>query len=347
MASQAKGKNSTRSVFKEFPASIKVVGVGGGGVNVITRMMKRSVPGVSYICVNTDIKSLRRVEGAEVIQIGERITRGMGAGGNPDVGAKAADTGRMALQRAIGKPDMVFLTAGMGGGTGTGAAPIVAELAKESGAVVVAVVTTPFSFEGSRRLDTALNGMGKLREKVDNLIVIHNDRLLRLVKHDVPMEEALLMADEAVMLGVLSIAELINVAGEINVDFADVRTILNLPGHSLMAIGQGQGPTGSLDAASQAVNNPLLDLSINGAKGILFNVNGGPQLTLGQVNAAGEFIAKRVDPDAIIFFGMINDQTLADRVRITVIATGIPVNAPHRASGSDVLWQRPSVEAER
>ena len=318
------------------PASIAVVGVGGGGVNAVMHMLKHEpVPGVRYICVNTDIKSLDKVEGATVIHIGERVTHGLGAGGIPDVGAKAADSGREALKRALGKSDLVFLTAGMGGGTGTGAAPVVADIAKQTGAMVVAVVTTPFSFEGGRRLETAHGGMTRLREKVDNLIVIHNDRLLRVFKKDVTMGEALKMADEAVMLGVLSVAELINVPGDINVDMADVNTIMKLPGMALMAIGEAKGQGAALMAANQAVNNPLLDLSIDAAKGVLFNLNGGAGLTLGDVNAAGEFIASKVDKNAIIFFGMVNDPTQeADHVRITVIATGIP----EKQKGTPMPW---------
>ncbi|GBD11354.1 Cell division protein FtsZ [bacterium HR23] len=328
---------------REAPASIAVVGVGGGGCNAVVRMLKeqKQVPGVRYICANTDIKSLERVQGATVVHIGERLTHGLGAGGNPEVGAQAAESARSALKKAIGRADLVFLCAGMGGGTGTGAAPTVAEIAKETGALVVAVVTTPFSFEGARRLETAHAGIARLRDKVDNLIVIHNDRLLKLFKRDVPIEQALLMADEAVMLGVLSVAELINVPGEINVDMADVKTIMKLPGHALMALGTGKGPGGALEAARQAVSNPLLDISIEGAKGVLFNVNGGPSLTLGEVNATGEFIATKVDPQAIIFFGMVNDPNMGDSVRITVIATGIPDKPPRPASNSPSLWEAP------
>lgn len=329
--------------FREAPASIAVIGIGGGGCNAVVRMLKeqKQIPGVQYICANTDIKSLERVQGATVVHIGERLTHGLGAGGNPDVGAQAAESARIALKRAIGRADLVFLCAGMGGGTGTGAAPIVADIARETGALVVGVVTTPFSFEGARRLETAHSGMARLREKVDNLIVIHNERLLKLFKRDVPIEQALLMADEAVMLGVLSVAELINVPGEINVDMADVKTIMKLPGHALMALGNGKGPGGALEAARQAVSNPLLDISIDGAKGVLFNVNGGPSLTLGEVNTTGEFIASKVDPQATIFFGMVNDPNMGDNVRITIIATGIPDKPPRPASSGPSLWEAP------
>jgi cell division protein FtsZ len=295
-------------------------------------LTSRAVPGVKYIVANTDVKSLGSVmEGAEVIQIGSHTTHGLGAGGNPEVGAAAADDGKKTLKKALGKADLVFLAAGMGGGTGTGAAPIVADVARSTGALVIGVVTTPFSFEGARRLETAHGGIARLREKVDNLIVIHNDRLLQLFKRDVPMDEALKMADEAVTLGVLSIAELVNVPGHINVDLADVRTIMSFPGQALMALGEGRGPSAAVEAARHAVSNPLLDVSINGAKGVLFYVEGGPGLTLGDVNATGEFIASKVDSKAIIFFGMNNDPTMQDKTRITVIATGIPLTPPAAA----------------
>ena len=310
---------------KEAPASIVVVGVGGGGVNAVRRMLAATaVPGVKYIVANTDMKSLDSVDGVTKITLGSGVTHGLGAGGNPEVGGQAAESGRDALKKAIGKADLVFIAAGMGGGTGTGAAPIAADVAKKAGALVVAVVTTPFSFEGARRLETAHSGMSRLREHVDNLIVIHNDRLMNAFKHDVSMEEALKMADEAVMLGVLSVAQLVNVPGEINVDLADVKAIMKQPGQSLMAIGEGKGPGGVVEAARRAVTNPLLDVSINGAKGVLFNVNGGPSLTLSDVNATGEFISGKVDHEAMIFFGMVNDPALEDRTRITIIATGIP-----------------------
>jgi len=315
-------------------ASIVVVGVGGAGCNAVQRMLEcRPVPGVRYVCVNTDLKSLARMSGSEVIQIGEGITHGLGAGGVPDVGSRAAENGKDALATAIGKGDLVFLAAGMGGGTGTGAAPVVAEIARRSGALVVAVVTTPFSFEGIRRLETAHSGIARLRDKVDSLIIIHNDRLLSMFHEDVPMEEALERANEALTLGVLSVAEVVNEPGEINVDFADLRSIIKLPGYALMATGEASGKGAAAKAAQQAVNNPLLDLSIEGAKGLLFNIHGGPGLTLGEVNAVGSFITSRLDPDAMIFFGMLLGPEWEDRVHITLIATGIPVERGQTRSG--------------
>lgn len=312
-------------MFNNPPAHICVVGVGGGGCNAIMRMLnEKRVPGVRYIGLNTDIKSLQQIQNAEVLQIGESLTRGMGAGGNPEKGAEAAEKTKKAIKQALSGPDLVFLAVGMGGGTGTGAAPVVAEIAKEAGALVVAVATTPFSFEGAKRQDIAGSGIRELRGKVDNIIVIHNDRLISLMDEDVSMETALKRADDAVMLGVHSVAALVNMPGEINVDLADVKTIMGLSGSALMAIGEGKGPGGALEAAKQAVNNPLLNISIEGAMGVLFNVSGGPNLKLGEVNETGEYIRSLVDPDALIFFGMGNDRSLKDRARVTLIATGIP-----------------------
>ena len=311
--------------FENAPASIRAIGVGGGGANAIIRMMKaRPVPGVDYICVNTDIKSLSQARRAKTVQIGEEITRGTGAGGDPEVGAAAADISRSELEEAVAGADLVFLAIGMGGGTGTGAAPIVADVARQAGALVVAVATTPFAFEGSRRMELAHSGIGRLLGHVDNLIVIHNERLLDLYQSDTTMDAALRMADDAVMLGVLSVAELVNMPGEINVDLADVKAIMGLPGEALMAIGEASGPGGPLEAARQAVSNPLLDLSIEGARGVLFNVKGGPSMTLADVNAAGEFVRSQVNPNAMIFFGMGNLGGRQDKTQVTIIATGIP-----------------------
>lgn len=314
--------------FREVPAIISVVGVGGGGCNAIIRMMQeKPIPGVHYTCVNTDIKSLSRApDGAKKIYIGERLTHGLGAGGDPGVGAQAMETGREALEKAVSKSDLIFMTVGMGGGTGTGAAPVVADVIKQTGAMTIAVATTPFHWEGAHRMETAMSGIARLKDQVDNLIVIHNDLLLNLCKKDVSMHEALKAADEVVTQGVHSVAEVVNVPGEINVDLADVKAILKLPGRALMAMGVGHGPGGILQAAQMAVANPLINLSIDGAQGILFNVKGGEGLTLRDVNAVGEFIARKVDPKATMFFGMVNDLDQKDTGMITVIATGIPDN---------------------
>lgn len=314
----------SRLSVERAPARIKVVGVGGGGCNCIRRMLAHNVPGVEFVVVNTDIKSLESVtQGATVLQIGENITHGWGAGGEFDVGEKAAEESSTLIKKALKNAELVFLTAGMGGGTGTGAAPYVAQMAKDMGALVVGVVTTPFSFEGSRRLSQAIAGVARLRKHVDNLIVIHNDRLLQYVDHDAGMSEAFATADEVVSQGIVSVSELINVPGEINVDFADVQSIMANPGGALMAMGIGRGNMGALEAARQAVTNPLLNLSIRGARGVLFSVKGGDDLTLGGVNAAGELISKAVHRDASIFFGMSIDPSLGDMVKLTLIATGL------------------------
>lgn len=317
-------RSMSRLAVDRAPARIKVVGVGGGGCNCVRRMLAHNVPGVEFVVVNTDIKSLESVtQGATVLQIGENITHGWGAGGEFDVGEKAAEESSTLIKKALKNAELVFLTAGMGGGTGTGAAPYVAQLAKDMGALVVGVVTTPFSFEGSRRLSQAIAGVSRLRKHVDNLIVIHNDRLLQFVDHDAGMTEAFQTADEVVSQGIVSVSELINVPGEINVDFADVQSIMSNPGGALMAMGIGRGNMGALEAARQAITNPLLNLSIRGARGVLFSVKGGDDLTLGGVNAAGELINKAVHRDASIFFGMSIDPSLGDMVKLTLIATGL------------------------
>lgn len=316
-------------VNERTPARIKVIGVGGGGCNCVKRMLRHSVPGVTFAMVNTDIKSLEvNDHTVDVIQIGEKETRGWGAGGDYKAGARAAEESSSQLRRILSDAELVFVTAGMGGDTGTGAAPYLSYLAKETGALVVGVVTTPFSFEGHRRLGQAVAGVDRLRPYVDNLIMIHNDRLLNYVNHDAPLVEAFRTADEVVTQGILSVSELINVPQEINVDFADVRSIMNNPGGALMAIGKGYGNSGPVEAARQAIANPLLNLSIDKAKGVLFMVKGGSQaLTLGGVNAAGQLIAETVRKDANIFFGMGIDESMGEEVRLTLIATGLHNNS--------------------
>lgn len=334
MAAQAKGsagnKETTSPAGRGEPplpmgqAVITVVGVGGGGCNTVARVMERNIPGVNFLCVNTDSKALARVPGAKVLQIGSRVTRGFGAGGDPRVGEEAAEESRAELAESLSACDLAFITVGMGGGTGTGAAPIVAQIAKEAGALAVGLVTTPFAFEGERRMEIALGGAARLAQECDNLIIVHNDRLMKLVKNEIPIEEAFLRADEAVTQGIAAVAELVNVPSEVNVDYADVRALLAIPGRALMAVGTGLGPTGPLEATQQAIENPLLDISIQQAQGVLFQVAGGPDLTLGQVNAVGKLISRSVDRRAIIFFGMTTNLALAGRARITIIATGIP-----------------------
>ena len=324
--------------WDQAPARIKVVGVGGGGCNCVRRMAAHNVPGVQYVMVNTDIKSLEpQSHNADLVQIGERATRGWGAGGDPRMGELAAEESTSNLRNALKDAELVFVTSGMGGGTGTGAAPFVAALAKEMGALVVGVVTTPFSFEGSRRASLAHAGVDRLRPYVDNLIVIHNDRLLQYVSHDAAMVDAFKTADEVVTRGILSVSELINVPGEINVDFADVRTVMGHPGGALMAMGLGHGRAGVVEAARQAITNPLLNLSIKGARGVLFSVKGGAGLSLGGVNAAGELIASSVRKDAEIFFGMSIDESIDDTVKLTLIATGLEQRGSMASGGSSMF----------
>ncbi|MFA4835433.1 MAG: cell division protein FtsZ [Dehalococcoidia bacterium] len=310
-------------------ANITVVGVGGGGCNTVQRLLHEKPTGVNFVCLNTDARALQTLQGDGliVLPIGESLTRGFGAGGNPQVGEEAAGSGRKALKQVLSGSDIVFICSGLGGGTGTGAGPVVAEIAKSVGATTVAMVTLPFSWEGHKRMETAMGGLSKLREKVDNLIMVHNDRIAQLVKADTLMQEAFKAADSAVSEGILVVSEIVNTAGDINVDLADIRAILAMPGNALMSIGMGSGANGAREATESAINNPLLDLSIKGAKGVLFTVKGGQKLTLGQVNTAGKLISDAVDPEATIFFGMTMKPEMGDNVKITVIATGIPDNA--------------------
>ncbi len=320
------GQASSDEEWERAPARIKVVGVGGGGCNTVRRMMQHNVRGVQYVMCNTDIKSLEQAgkrEGLRLIQLGPKSTRGWGAGGRPMLGEQAAEESAHELRDALKNTELVFVTAGMGGGTGTGAAPYVSHLAKEMGALVVGVVTTPFSFEGRKRMGDAISGIRRLRPYMSNLIVIHNDRLLQYASHDADMLEAFKTADEVVTQGILSISQLINEPGEINVDFAGVQTIMGYPGGAIMAIGEGKGKNGAADAALQSLSNPLLNLSINGAKGVLFSVKGGHEVTLGGVNEAGKIIRKAVDSKAHIFFGMNVDPTMEGAIKLTMIATGL------------------------
>jgi len=312
-----------------LPARIKVVGVGGGGCNAVRRMMARQIPGIEYIVVNTDIKSLDSISGALSVQIGNYLTHGFGAGGDPRVGERAAEEGSITLRRMVKDAELVFITAGMGGGTGTGAAPVVAQIAKSSGALTIGVVTTPFSFEGKRRLEMAMAGVRRLKVCVDNIIVVHNDRLLQFADHNAAIREAFATADEVVTEGILSVSQLVNIPGEINVDLADVKSVMGIPGTALMAIGTGEGQHPASEAAQEAIANPLLDISMRGAKGVLFSFAGGPDLTLEAVNESASLICQEADPKALIFFGMMSPtEELRGKVRLTLIATGIksPMN---------------------
>jgi cell division protein FtsZ len=303
-------------------AKIKVVGVGGGGCNAVSRMFRERIQGVEYVGVNTDAQALMRCEVPLRIRMGEKLTRGLGVGGNPEKGKDSAEEAREEMYEALKGSDMVFVAAGMGGGTGTGAAPVVAEIAKELEALTIGVVTKPFSFEGSRRRKLAEEGVARLKDKVDTLIIIPNDRLFAVCDEKVTMENAFRIADDVLRQGVQSIAELVTVPGEVNLDFADISTVMTNAGPAWMAIGHGTGENKAVDAAKQAVTSALLDVSINGAKGILFNVTGGTDLSLMEVQAAADVIREAADPDANIFFGMVTDLKMEDEVKITIIATG-------------------------
>ena len=303
-------------------ATIKVVGVGGGGCNAVNRMIAEKIRGVQFMAVNTDAQALLASQAEQRIRIGERLTKGLGAGGDPERGLKAAEESREELAMLFQGADMVFVTAGMGGGTGTGAAPVVAELAREAGALTIAIVTKPFSFEGFRRRQVADEGIRRLQEKVDTLIIIPNDRLLTVADKRVTVEVAFRLADDILRQGIQGISELITVPGLINLDFADVRAVMNEAGPALMAIGRGSGDTRAVDAAQHAIASPLLDISIDGAMGVLFNVTGGADLTLHEVFEAAEVVAKAAHPEANIIYGMVIDPKMEQEVKITVIATG-------------------------
>lgn len=304
-------------------AKIKVIGIGGGGCNAISSMVtSNQMPGVDFLGVNCDAQALLTCQAPTKIQIGENITRGLGAGGNPEVGRQAAEESKEKLKEFLRDTDMVFLSCGEGGGTGTGATPVIAELAHELGALTVAVVTKPFQFEGARRMIAAEEGIMTLKDKVDTLIVIPNQRLLDVIDKKMTLLEAFRVADSVMTQGVQGISDLITMPGLINVDFADVRSIMTNAGSSLMGIGTGVGENRAATAARTAIASPLLEISIEGAKGVLFNITGGPDLTMVEVDEAAKQIAAAVDPDANIIFGATIDEHLVDQIKITVIATG-------------------------
>jgi len=303
-------------------ARIKVVGVGGGGGNALSSMiLEGGIAGVEFVAVNTDAQALLHNRAAIKVQIGENLTKGLGSGGDPEVGRQAAEESRERLQEELSGADMVFITCGEGGGTGTGAAPVVAEVAKESGALTVAVVTKPFEFEGTKRRLTADDGTMRLKEKVDTLIVVPNQKILQVVDRKTPIIEAFKRIDSVLHQGVKGIAELITVPGLINVDFADVRTIMSNAGTALMGIGTGTGDKRAIAAIKQAISSPLLDASIEGARGVLLNVIGGPDLTMSEIDEAASIITKTVDSDADIIFGAVIEEKMMDSIKITLIAT--------------------------
>jgi len=304
------------------PAKIKVIGVGGGGSNAVNRMAKSDLGGVEFYAVNTDIQALQYVTVANKVQIGEKVTKGLGAGGDPSMGAKAAEESREELRQLVRGADLVFVACGMGGGTGTGGAPIVASLAKESGALTIGIVTKPFGFEGTHRQEVAADGIGQMQAACDTMIVVPNERLLVLCDRKMRVESAFRTADDILFQGVASIAGVITTAGEINLDFADVQAVMRNSGPAWLAIGYGTGQNRTVDAARSAISSPLLDTSLEGATGVLFSVTGNTDLTLYEVNEAAEIIRKAADPRANIIFGVAYCKDMDDQVKITLIATG-------------------------
>jgi len=311
-----------KTSFVPNPAKIKVIGLGGGGCNAITRMVKEEIQGVEFIGVNTDSQHLSITEAPTRIQLGEKLSKGLGVGGDHVQGQKAAEESRDELQQVIAGGDMVFITCGMGGGTGTGAAPVIAEIAKQSGALTIAIVTKPFTFEGVHRCQVADEGIARLLGKVDTLIIIPNDRLLDLCDDKTVVDNAFKLADDVLRHGVQAIAEVITVPGLINLDFADVKAVMKDAGPAWMSVGIGSGKNRAVEAAKEALASPLLDVSINGSKGVLFNIVGGSSLTLLEVHEAAEAIKQAVDPEANIIFGVAHDPSMDSEVRITLIATG-------------------------
>ena len=339
----SKESDNTFEMVQEINAgspNIKVMGIGGGGSNAVSRMFKDKLPVVEYYGVNTDAQHLFRCDVSHRLAIGQNLTRGLGSGANPDLGRQAAEESRHDIEKALEGADMVFLAVGMGGGTGTGASPVIAQIAKESGALTVAVVSKPFSFEASMRKKNAEEGIARLKDNVDTLIVIDNDRLLQLNSQgdqSYTWEDALKMADSVLQQGIQAIAEVVTVPGEINVDFADVRTILNNAGPAWLAIGRGKGENRAVEAARQATKSPLLDISMDGAKRILFVITGGPTLTLQEVQDAARVIQDLSDPDANIIFGTCRDAKLDDEIKITMVAASFPVMAENQQLREDEL----------
>ncbi len=322
-------------------ANIKVVGVGGGGSNAVSRMYRDRVPEVQYISINTDVQALANAQTHMRLRVGDIKARGLGVGGDPSKGRECHEENREEIQELLRGADMVFIAAGMGGGTGTGGSPVVAEVAREIGALAVGVVTKPFKFEGPRRARFAQEGIRKLSEHVDTLIVIPNQRLLLVNNSNVTMADAFHLADDVLRQGIQAISELILVPGDINLDFADVKTVMGKAGQAWMAIGNGMGPDKAMLAAEEAISSPLLEVSIEGARGVIFNVTGGPDLTLDEVSEAADFISQIVSKDANIFFGTTQDPKMENEVKLTVIATGFP---PIESDQKDPSQQTTDIE---
>jgi cell division protein FtsZ len=331
-------------------ARIKVVGVGGGGSNAVNRMIEEGLAGVEFVAINTDAQALLLSNAPTRVRVGDKLTRGLGAGGDPEIGQKAAEESAEDLYEVLKGSDMVFIAAGIGGGTGTGAAPIISQIAKEIGALTIGVVTRPFTFEGAKRAHAAEEGIEKLKEQVDTLIVIPNDRLLQLADKRASLQDAFKLADDVLRQGIQGISELITVPGLINLDFADVRTIMSEGGAALMAVGKSSGDDRASTAAEQAISSNLLDITIDGARGILFNVTGGPGLSLFEVNQAAAIIKETAHPDVNLIFGAVIDPSIGDELRVTVIATGFErssgLRRPLQRSRSKVKVEKSAEQAE-
>lgn len=328
-------------------AQIRVIGVGGGGSNAVNCMIQANMTGIEFIAINTDAQALLLTEAPHRLRIGDKLTRGLGAGGNPSVGMKAAEENAEDIYEALKGSDMVFITAGMGGGTGTGASPVVAQIAREVGALTVGVVTRPFTFEGKKRLLSAEEGINNLKQHVDTLITVPNDRLLQVADKRTPLSEAFRLADDVLRQGIQGISDLITVPGLINLDFADVKTIMSAAGSALMAIGEASGENWAVDAAQIAISSPLLDIDISGARGVLFNITGGMDMTLFEVNDAADIISQAAHPEANIIFGAVQDPNFEGKVKITVIATGFDQVSTMRTSGFASPPARPEYDRSR
>ncbi len=324
----------TAVILPSQSARIEVIGVGGGGSNAVNRMILSDLDGVNYRVMNTDAQALLQSAASNRVQLGQTLTRGLGAGGNPSIGQKAAEESRAELQQALQGVDLVFIAVGMGGGTGTGAAPVVAEVAKESGALTVGIVTKPFSFEGRRRMRQAAEGISRLADHVDTLIVIPNDRIKDVIS-EAPLQEAFRSADDILRMGVKGISDIITCPGLVNVDFADVRSVMTEAGTALLGIGEGSGRSRAIEAAQAAISSPLLEAArIDGAKGCVINISGGRDMTLEDMTSASEVIYDVVDPEANIIVGAVVDEKLEGEVHVTVIATGFEGNQPYRSERS-------------
>jgi len=336
-------EDNNNNYMMDGTATIKVIGVGGAGNNAVNRMIDAGIKNVEFISVNTDRQALQLSKASTKIQIGEKLTRGLGAGANPDIGAQAAEESRTEVAEALRGADMVFVTAGMGGGTGTGAAPIVAGTAKEMGILTIGVVTKPFTFEGKKRLAQAERGIESLKGKVDTLVVIPNDKLLQIIDRKTSIIEAFRMADDVLRQGVQGISDLIAVPGLINLDFADVKTIMLDRGMAHMGVGRASGENRAEDAAKEAIQSPLLETSIEGARGVIINITGGSDVGLHEANTAAELVQRSADPEANIIFGSVTDDSMGDEIQITVIATGFENEDERVQKATDIVnkaWEK-------